>query len=394
MITTLLAFCESSHIFARAGLQYDGINFARDGMQRIRKTIDRAAATKKFRPLIDMHTGNGGANAPAGVRYIAHFAYADSLWNGEGFKWDQGSDYWLVEVSGLIHGITADRLGGPDSIKGMLYATYRRNSEDCHALWKFWDAVSIDRMEMIGYWEADPAVSLSWSGPDHDSDPVTDPLAPLAAAPPAGSGTCQWKETKGRYIKGSAGASGDIGFGSSCGPARPFDYPAMTVAQIQQKCCELGDGCVAFSWSAKQDPTKPGAACARKNWGDGSYDSSAAFNGYEKLNLPRPPAPPSPPPPPRPGVCEPGSILATTYVQYKVRAVVVVSSWCSSPKQVELNFDWATLGMEPGAVSITQPAIDGVQPGKPHGDWLAGAPPTVNVTGAVNGGVILVVAPA
>lgn len=124
------------------GIYYDGINFARDGMQRIRKTIDRAAASKKFVPLIDCHTGNGGANAPAGVRYIAHFAYADSLWNGEGFQWNLGPDYWLVEVSGLIHGITADRLGGTDSIKGMLYATYRRNSADAHALWKFWDNVS------------------------------------------------------------------------------------------------------------------------------------------------------------------------------------------------------------------------------------------------------------
>jgi hypothetical protein len=362
------------------GIYYDGINFARDGMQRIRKTIDRAAASKKFRPLIDMHTGNGGADAPAGVRYIAHMAYADSLWNGEGFRWDQGSDYWLVEVSGLIHGITADRLNGPDSIKGMLYATYRRNSDDCHSLWRFWDSVAIEKMEMIGYWEADPAVSLSWSGPDANIAPTT--------APPSGNQTCKWKETEGRYIKGSGGASDDIGFGSTCGPPRPFDYPAMTLAQIQEKCCELGDGCVAFSWAAKQDPTKPGTACARKSWGDGSYISSKAYTGYEKLDLPRPPAPPPPPPPPPPGVCEPGSILATTYVQYRDRAVVVVSSWCSSPKQVDLIFDWATIGMKPGAVSIEQPAIEGVQPAKHYGTSLK-----VNVTDAVNGGVILVVTP-
>jgi hypothetical protein len=359
-------------------------------MQRIRKTIDRAAALKKFRPLIDMHTGNGGANAPAGVRYIAHMAYADSLWNGEGFKWDEGSDYWLVEVSGLIHGITADRLGGPDSIKGMLYATYRRNSKDCYALWKFWDAVAIDRMEMIGYWEADPVVSLAWSGPDA-IDLAIEPLEPSAALS-SGNQTCKWKETVGRYIKGSGGQRGDIGFGSSCGPARPFDYPAMTVAQIQQKCCELGDGCVAFSWHAEHNPAEPGTACARKNWGDGSYDVSKLFNGYEKLG-PHPPAPPAPPPPPPPGVCEPGSILATTYVQYKVRAVVVVSSWCPSPKEVELRFDWATLGMEPGAVSITQPAINGIQPAKLLDAGSSGAPVHTNVTDAVNGGVILVITP-
>ena len=58
------------------GIYYDGINFARDGMQRVRKTIDRAASSKPFAPLIDMHTGNGGADAPPGVTYIAHMAYA------------------------------------------------------------------------------------------------------------------------------------------------------------------------------------------------------------------------------------------------------------------------------------------------------------------------------
>ena len=34
-------------------------------LQRVRKTIDRAAASKPFAPLIDMHTGNGGASAQA-----------------------------------------------------------------------------------------------------------------------------------------------------------------------------------------------------------------------------------------------------------------------------------------------------------------------------------------
>ena len=151
------------------------------------------------------------------------------------------------------------------------------------------------------------------------------------------------------------------------------------------------NGCVAFSWSAKQDPTEPGIACARKTWGDGSYVFSKGYNGYEKLG-PRPHPPPGPPPPPPPGMCEPGSILATTYVQYEVRAVVVVSSWCPSPKQVELHFDWVTLGMQPEAVLITQPAIDGIQLAK-HLDVGSSGSVSANVTDAVNGGVILVVTP-
>jgi hypothetical protein len=361
------------------GIYYDGINFARDGMQRVRKTIDRAAVGKPFAPLIDMHTGNGGANAPAGVRYIAHMAYADSLWNGEGFKWDLGPDYWLVEVSGLIHGIPADRLGGDDDIKGMLYATYRRNSRQSHAIWRFWDSVQIQQMAMIGYWEADLAATLSWPphGPDLDQVP---PVTPANT-------TCTWKETIGKFITGSAGAAGDIGFGSSCGPPRKFDYPAMTVEHIKQTCCKLGDGCVAFSWAKKQDPGKPGTACARKSWGNGGYSKMAGFNGYEKTNVPRPTPPPVPPPPPPPGVCPPDSILATAYVNYGVRAVVVVASWCASPKHVSMHLDWATLGMAEGQVEVIQPEIEGVQPAKNHGDGKG----FFMVTDALNGGVILVI---
>ena len=329
------------------------------------------------------------ANCPPGVAYIAHMAYADSLWNGEGFKWNSGPDYWLVEVSGLIHGITADRLSGPDSIKGMLYATYRRNSQDCYALWKLWDQVQIEKMAMVGYWESDPVATLSWSrggsAPTAETDFVA--AAPAAVALPANN--CTWKETVGKFIAGSGGASDCIGFGSTCGPPRPFDYPAMPLSQIQAKCCELGDGCTSFSWKASQDPLKPGSACARKTWGRGNYGHVEGFNGYEKTGVPRPTPPPSPPPPPPPGVCEPESILATAYVQYEVRAVVVVASWCASPKQVSVHLDWAMLGMKAGDVSVLQPAIKGVQTALDHGNGTA----PFAISGADNGGVILVVTP-
>lgn len=89
-----------------------GINFDRRGIRRIRKTSLRAAATAGApQPLLDVHTGRASARPPA-VGYLSHFPYVDSLWNGEGFDFSQGPFYWLVEVSGLIHGLTADRLGG------------------------------------------------------------------------------------------------------------------------------------------------------------------------------------------------------------------------------------------------------------------------------------------
>ena len=62
----------------------------------------------------------------------------------------------------------------------------------------------------------------------------------------------------------------------------------MTVAEIKQRCCELGSGCAAFSWAVSQDAMKPGMACARKSFGDGKYTVSRGYNGYEKTGVPRP----------------------------------------------------------------------------------------------------------
>ena len=105
----------------------DGINFDRRSFRRIRKTLDRAAADKQFAPLIDIHTGDVGAASPSAVSYLSHFPYADSAWNGEGFNWSGDSAYWLTDVSGFIHGIPCDRLGGADSIKGMLFGNCKCN---------------------------------------------------------------------------------------------------------------------------------------------------------------------------------------------------------------------------------------------------------------------------
>ena len=91
------------------GIYYDGINFDRRGMRRIRKVLDRASEGKMFSPLIDVHTGNEGPRSPSAVSYLSHFPYTDSAWNGEGFNFDLDPAYWLVDVSGFIHGIPCDR---------------------------------------------------------------------------------------------------------------------------------------------------------------------------------------------------------------------------------------------------------------------------------------------
>ena len=69
-----------------------------------------------------------------------------------GFNWAGDSAYWLTDVSGFIHGIPCDRLGGPDDIKGMLFGNYQRNSGTAHSIWQLWDAIKIQESEMIGWW--------------------------------------------------------------------------------------------------------------------------------------------------------------------------------------------------------------------------------------------------
>lgn len=58
-------------------------------------------------------------SAHGGGRWTQHFAWADSLWFGEGFDyWGQSPEWWLLETSGLPFGLTGDMIRegtvGPD----------------------------------------------------------------------------------------------------------------------------------------------------------------------------------------------------------------------------------------------------------------------------------------
>ena len=52
------------------------------------------------------------------------FAWADSLWFGEGFDYQGTSaDWWLLETSGLPYGLTGDMIGAcpPNRWLGMVF---------------------------------------------------------------------------------------------------------------------------------------------------------------------------------------------------------------------------------------------------------------------------------
>lgn len=313
------------------GIYYDGINFGRSGMQRVRKTIDRASANKQFAAKIDLHTGNIGAGGPPGVRYAAHAAYADKFWNGEGFQFKNDADYWLVEVSGLIHGIGADRLGGRDHIKGMVYATTERNNPSANELWKFWDQVEIAEHEMIGYWEKDAVVKVKPHYERHEYKPCEE----------------DWTKTPGEYVVGAGGAADAIGVGWNCGEDknRPYDYPDKTLAEVKALCCKLGNGCAAFDVPAHQNPHHKGIACMKKNMG-GGVAKNGNYTGWRKNHY---------------YYCHEDSLKATAYVRYQISTVVAVSSWCPNVTNATLSFDWDLLGLHEHNVSVTQPSIPGVQ---------------------------------
>jgi hypothetical protein len=101
---------------------------------------------------------------PTSLLLLFFSRYADKLWNGEGFDFTQDQFYWLVDVSGLMHGLFADRLGGGgagNDVKGMLFAMTERNSATAPALWTFWDQQRLNTTTMVGWWEDDAPMNVT-----------------------------------------------------------------------------------------------------------------------------------------------------------------------------------------------------------------------------------------
>jgi len=138
------------------GIYVDDSALDRVTMRRARTLIDH------YRPngRIDFHSWNH-FNAMAGFTnclnlYMDLLPYIDLTWIGEGRNYDRMPDHWLIEISGIPYGVAGQMLaGGGNPWRGMVYGITNRAGWMGHPefLWKFWDAIGIKSMRMIGYWD-------------------------------------------------------------------------------------------------------------------------------------------------------------------------------------------------------------------------------------------------
>jgi hypothetical protein len=129
------------------GLYLDDVAYDRVTLKRMRKVMDRN------RPgcLLDLHSNTAFSFGPAN-QYAEFFPYIDSVWFGEGFRFNEMSpDQWLVEASGIPFGVMGEVLAqyGYSPWQGMIYGMSCRG---VNPLWALWDAFAIHQAEMIGYW--------------------------------------------------------------------------------------------------------------------------------------------------------------------------------------------------------------------------------------------------
>ncbi|CDE84279.1 uncharacterized protein BN601_01336 [Coraliomargarita sp. CAG:312] len=134
------------------GIYMDDVSFDRTVVKRIRRILD----SRKSNALIDLHSNTAYSNGPA-VQYADFFPYVDRLWFGESFKYDKMSpDQWLVRFSGIPFGVMSEMLqDGGNRFLGMVYGTTGRHSYTVSPapVWKLWREFSIEKSEMIGYWD-------------------------------------------------------------------------------------------------------------------------------------------------------------------------------------------------------------------------------------------------
>ena len=180
----------------------------------------------------------------------------------------------------------------------------------------------------------------------------------------------------GSYISGTSGV---VGFGKGCGAGARPHYPFFTVEQAKMECCKLGTDCVGFSWFKSQPVDKPGHGCFEKFRAELKHNPEV-YGFVKNVSLP---------PRPQPACDVQANIKVTTYVEFGVRAIVVISSWCAGhARPVNLQIDWPALGMQPQQVSITKPALVGIQSAQ---NLKVGQ--ELQISGEPNGGAILVVQP-
>jgi len=142
------------------GLYLDGIGYDREIMKRVAKTMCRANPGYR----INFHSGDNWSppwdrlrEASPANDYLEHFPYLSNLWFGELYDYNMPPDYWFVEISGILFGLTGEMLNyenGGNPYRAMLYGMSGRQHPSCTAMWAFWDEFGIQDAQTLGYWDA------------------------------------------------------------------------------------------------------------------------------------------------------------------------------------------------------------------------------------------------
>ena len=275
------------------------------------------------------------------------------MWNGEGYDFLAAPDYYLVEVSAQIHGLSGDTLGCGFPFRGFLYGMTERNAPSASALWAFWDAANISATEIVGWWEDDPLVTLhapcGGGGGGGGSGGASAP-----------SGCPTWNTTKGGYYSS----------GTPCGSPNGNDgciASGTDLVSAQAHCC-ADPACAGFSWGV-------GGSGGCYKYSQTCYEADASYDGYWKPGFV--------PPPPAPAPTE-----ATVYSAFGSHAIIVVATWCAAPStNATLSIDWPGLGLDPASVRVVAPAIASVQAAA--GPFLVGSDGSVTVALDASAGIIL-----
>eukprot|EP01060_Flectonema_neradi_P039927 TRINITY_DN8959_c0_g1_i1.p2 TRINITY_DN8959_c0_g1~~TRINITY_DN8959_c0_g1_i1.p2 ORF type:complete len:421 (+),score=46.56 TRINITY_DN8959_c0_g1_i1:1874-3136(+) len=153
------------------GIYLDEIAYDRVTMMRAKKALGPNS-------LIDHHSDCGAFTPSPAMNYMELYPFIDSLWYGEGFKYDEATpDYWLAEISGIPYGLNSDmlRYSGmtPFPYRGMLHASANRWQcgfgepvgscpFDPRDVWGLWSSFDISSSIMFGWWlsHEDPLFKL------------------------------------------------------------------------------------------------------------------------------------------------------------------------------------------------------------------------------------------
>jgi len=304
---------------------------------------------------LDLHAGHD-IEAPC-LEYLTHLPLMDMVWTGEMYSWESGPEYYLIEVSAQLHGLTGDTLGcGEYPFRGLLFGMTERNHASATAIWaSVWDAARISSTNMVGWWEDEPLVVVAHA-------PCSGSTSISISAPNCSS----WNITRGGYWSS----------GSPCGSPNGNDGcldPGTDLAGAQAHCCD-DPLCAGFSFAKIPN----GGGCYK--YSQTCYENDESYDGFWKPGF-------VPPPPP------PARTLATTFTAFGSHAIIVIATWCSAPGNATLAIDWSGLGLDPHTATINAPAVAGVQPAV--GPFAIQGDGSISVAlGGISGGIILVVTAA